>query len=69
LKKWEQEAVRLQSRKDPDDNAATRLPSGEQALMPVFWLAEVFTPTTIANLVKGIRNLVCRARNSQGYLC
>jgi len=64
LKKFEEQAVRYFSRKDPEDNAATRLPPGEQAVMPLLWVAEVFTPTTIDNLVKGIRDLTARMDQS-----
>jgi hypothetical protein len=50
---WRQSA----SRRDPAQNAATRLPPGEQAQVPVRWLAEIFTPTTIDGLIEGIRQL------------
>lgn len=63
-KKWEEEAVRFFSQKDPEDNAATRLPPQEQAVMPLLWVAEVFTPTTIDNLVAGIRDLTARMDQS-----
>ena len=64
LAKMEEESVRFFSQKDPEGNAATRLPPGEQALMPVLWVAEVFTPTTINSLVKGIRDLTARMDQS-----
>jgi hypothetical protein len=50
-------SVRYYAQKDPEANAETRLPPSEQILVPVIWLAEVFTPTTIDNLVTGIREL------------
>jgi hypothetical protein len=45
-----QDMQRSLSRRDPAQNAATRLPPGEQARVPVIWLAEIFTPTTIDGL-------------------
>jgi hypothetical protein len=67
-----EQSVRYLARKDPEANAATRLPSSEQILTPLIWLAEVFTPTTIDNLVKGVRELTAKTEgsllNSEGDL-
>jgi len=54
--------------KDPADNAETRLPAQEQALVPVIWLAEVFTPTTIDKLIKGIRDLDAKIDKDKALL-
>lgn len=56
-----QELQRRGAAEDPGDNADTRLPSDEQALIPVIWLAEVFTPTTLPSLLSGVRELTSRA--------
>jgi hypothetical protein len=62
-----EEDVRYEARRDPATNAATRLPAGEQALMPVIWLAEVFTPTTIDNLAKGLRELAAKTDDASDH--
>jgi hypothetical protein len=54
------------SRHDPAENAATRLPPGEQVRVPVIWLAEIFTPTTIDGLVDGMRELAGKAKGTLG---
>jgi hypothetical protein len=48
---------------DEDENAATHLPVGEHVRVPVIWLAEFFTPTTIDALTTGIGELI---RKSDG---
>jgi hypothetical protein len=48
------------ARDDPADNASTHLPAGEQARIPVIWLAELFTPTTLLSLIGGVRELTSR---------
>ena len=35
-------------------------PTGEQARIPVIWLAELFTPTTLPSLIGGVRELTSR---------
>jgi hypothetical protein len=51
---------------DPSDNADTRLPDDEQVRVPIIWLAEIFTPTTIDGLVDGMRRLTTtKARGRQ----
>jgi len=37
--------------RDPGDNRDTRIPVGEQVLVPVFWLTELYTPTTLDGLL------------------
>jgi hypothetical protein len=51
------------AKNDPADNAATRLPAGEQAHVPVLWLAELYTPMTLPGLINGIRDLMSSAAN------
>jgi hypothetical protein len=58
-----QDWQRSWSRRDPAENAATRLPPGEEARVPLILLAEVFTPTTIDSLIDGMGRL---ARKSAG---
>ncbi len=60
----EEQALRHSSQKDPATNKATRLPDGERVRMPAIWLAEVFTPTTVSNLVEGIRSLAAEMGQS-----
>jgi hypothetical protein len=50
---------------DKDDNAATRLPDGEQIRLPVIWMAELFTPTTVEGLVDGMRDLAGKAKKDE----
>jgi len=57
---YAKQSERFFARHDPADNASTRLPAGEQARMPVIWLAELFTPTTLPNLIDGVRELTSR---------
>jgi hypothetical protein len=59
-----EQSVRYFAQKDPEANSATRLPGGEQILTPLIWLAEVFTPTTVDNLVKGVRELAAKTEGS-----
>jgi hypothetical protein len=61
------EVQRSLSRRDSAENAATRLPPGEQARVPVIWLAEIFTPTTIDGLVDGMRALAGKAKGTLGF--
>jgi hypothetical protein len=58
------EMQRSLSRGDPAENAATRLPPGEQIRLPLIWLAEIFTPTTIDGLIDGMRKLASRPTGS-----
>jgi hypothetical protein len=51
------------AKNDVDANTATRLPEGEFVHIPVIWLAEVFTPTTIDRLTAGVSRLI---RKSDG---
>jgi hypothetical protein len=51
---------RRAARRDPADNRDTRIPAGEQVLMPVLWLAELYTPTTLHGLLSGLRPLMSR---------
>jgi hypothetical protein len=59
---WAQESERFFAGRDPADNASTRLPAGEQARIPVIWLAEVFTPITLPSLITGMSDLTSRQR-------
>jgi hypothetical protein len=40
-------------------------PAGEQARIPVIWLAELFTPITIPGLLGGVRELTSKLRGRQ----
>ena len=60
----EEQALRHHSQKDSAANEATRLPDGERLRMPAIWVAEVFTPTTVSNLVEGIRGLAVKMGQS-----
>ena len=47
--------------RDPGDNRDTRIPAGEQVLVPVIWLTELYTPTTLDGLLSGLPSLMARA--------
>ena len=47
--------------RDPGDNRDTRIPVGEQVLVPVIWLTELYTPTTLDGLLSGLPSLMARA--------
>jgi hypothetical protein len=47
--------------RDPGDNRDTRIPVGEQVLVPVLWLTELYTPTTLDGLLSGLASLMARA--------
>ena len=47
--------------RDPGDNRDTRIPAGEQVLVPVIWLTELYTPTTLDGLLSGLPSLMTRA--------
>jgi hypothetical protein len=51
---------RFFARHDQDQNVQTQLPAGEQVRVPVLWLAELFTPTTLPRLLSGVRELTSR---------
>jgi hypothetical protein len=57
-----QAAERHWRRRDPDDNRDTRIPDGEQVRIPVIWLTELYTPTTLSGLLKGLPPLITKAR-------
>lgn len=48
-------------RHDADDNRDTRIPDGEQVRVPVIWLTELYTPTTLDGLVSGLPRLMAKA--------
>jgi hypothetical protein len=43
---------------DRRDNAASRLSDGEHVWMPMVWIVELYTPTTIGNLLDGLLKLM-----------
>jgi hypothetical protein len=43
--------------RDPEENARGRLPKDERVQVPVIWVAELYTPSTVAGLLEGIANL------------
>ena len=47
--------------RDPGDNRDTRIPVGEQVLVPALWLTELYTPTTLDGLLSGLASLMARA--------
>ena len=59
---WE---IRQHERSNPDfwrdgdigDNARGRLPDGEDVQVPAIWVAELYTPSTVSGLLKGISDL------------
>ena len=52
--------------RDPDANASTRLPDGEHVRVPIIWLAELFTPTTVNGLIDGMRVLADKVKGTLG---
>lgn len=56
-----QAAVQRYRRRDPDDNRRTRIPEGEQIRFPVIWLTELYTPTTLDGLLRGLPPLLTKA--------
>ncbi len=59
---WE---IRQHERDEPDfwrdsdleENARGRLPDGEGVQVPAIWIAELYTPSTVSGLLKGISDL------------
>ena len=49
--------------RDPDDNLYTRIPDGEHVRVPVIWLTELYTPTTLAGLLRRIPPLIANAHD------
>ena len=48
--------------RDRGDNLDTRIPEGEQVRLPVIWLTELYTPTTLTGLLEGLPRLMAKAR-------
>ncbi|WP_341936870.1 hypothetical protein [Marinimicrobium sp. C2-29] len=42
---------------DSEENARGRLPEDESVALPAVWVAELYTPSTVNSLLKGVRNL------------
>src|SRR5258705_1329804 len=57
-----QSSERIWGRSDLDDNRDTRIPDGEHVGMPVIWLTELYTLTTLAGLLDGLPPLMAKAR-------
>jgi hypothetical protein len=57
-----QASERHMSRRDPAENRETRIPDEEQIRVPVIWLTELYTPTTLAALLQGLPPLLAKAR-------
>ena len=55
------DSARFFGRRDPADNQDTRMPVGEQVQVPVIWLTELYTPTTLAGLLDGLPQLLAKA--------
>jgi hypothetical protein len=47
--------------RDPEENRETRIPDDEQILVPVVWMTELYTPTTLAALLQGLPPLLAKA--------
>lgn len=43
--------------RDPKENARSRLPENENIELPVIWVAELYTPSTVSGLLTGISDL------------
>jgi hypothetical protein len=43
--------------RDAADNLETMLPEGEELLYHCLWVAELYTPSTLAPLLDGVRKL------------
>src|ERR1700735_3421695 len=56
-----QAVERYSGRHDAADNRDTRIPNGEHVRVPVIWLTELYTPTTLDGLVSGLPRLMARA--------
>ena len=55
------DSARFFGRRDPADNQDTRMPVGEQVQVPVIWLTELYTPTTLVGLLDGLPQLLAKA--------
>src|SRR5204862_478082 len=43
--------------RDPEENAATALPTGEHVDWPAFWIAELYAPSHARKLFEGLKKL------------
>ena len=50
--------------KDADVNRRTRIPEGEHINVPLICLTELYTPTTVAGLLDGLRSLLLKEEKS-----
>jgi len=53
----ELEEPRFWEERDPKENAQGRLPEDEHVQVPAIWVAELYTPSTVAGLLAGIADL------------
>jgi hypothetical protein len=51
------ESLDVWTDRDPDENQATKLPNNERLEIPGVWAVELYTPSTVAGLLDGIRGL------------
>ena len=58
--------IRYFGRRDVADNQNTRIPEGEEVRVPVIWLTELYTPTTLTGLLNGLPPFLGRAKNTRG---
>jgi hypothetical protein len=56
-------AVGYFGRRDHADNQDTRIPQGEEVLVPAIWLTELYTPTTLAGLLDGLPPFLAKAQD------
>lgn len=54
---WATEHAAASADRDAEESNACRLPPDEHVRMPALWITELYTPTTVANLIKGVRKL------------
>jgi hypothetical protein len=60
------DSVQYFGRRDPADNQNTRIPEGEEVLVPVIWLTELYTPTTLADLLDGLPLFLAKTKDIGG---
>lgn len=53
----EDEFAREEANRDQQENTELELPSGEHLAWPVFWLGDVYGPSTVRNLIAGLESL------------
>jgi len=57
FREFQQHESQFERTRDPEENARGRLPDGENVQLPGIWVIELYTPSTVGGLLKGIRKL------------